>query len=245
MIEFIILIKKFPDLALKIFDSGSVNDGQIEKDCRDFKSTKLTTYKGEETQFINNCKKTVNYLDKIKEVEPSKTEYFKYINYWLYDTLKDMDPFPYKELLDTFYTKITKFKDYQTYKKPINAEIYKGLKELYDLYEHLKTYKTESTGSSSISCNHGDKCAELYESYVGKCKWVYNPDYCSSLKKFRDEYETHRTNENKCLKSMKYLTTVGYNPEAHFLIAIFAMSIITFVFIYFYKVCNSTILNIF
>ncbi|KMZ86083.1 hypothetical protein PVBG_05482 [Plasmodium vivax Brazil I] len=169
----------------------------------------------------------------------------KYINYWLYDTIKDKNPFSSDELLNAFYNKITKISDCQTYKKHIEKEVYNELKELYNLHEHLFKYKNESTGRQEKKCDHAKNGAELYESCVVKCKWGYNPDYCTSLEKFRKVYEKRMTQDQKCLDIMQTLTPVGHNPVANFLNVTLAMSIITFVFIYFYKVCNNTILNIF
>ncbi|KMZ96133.1 hypothetical protein PVNG_06029 [Plasmodium vivax North Korean] len=237
-------VDQFPDLASKIHESGNVTDGTNKQNCEAFKNSKLSTHDGKEKDFINKCTKIVNYNDKVAVEESSKTAYFEYINYWLYDRLNDVNQFSHKELLDDFYNKIEKFSNCKTYKKYINEEIYNELNELYKLHEHLFKYKKGLTESSSDYCVHAKEGAELYESRASKCKWN-SYDYCSSLKQFRDEYEKYRSTDTKCSDHMQYLTPVGYNPEAYFLNATLAMSIITFVFIYFYKVCNYTILKIF
>ncbi|SCA60654.1 Plasmodium vivax Vir protein, putative [Plasmodium vivax] len=238
-------VDRFPDFDSKILVSQVVNDREIKEQCEAFSESKLNTY-GDKPQFIDKCKKIVKHLEDNKSNQEYKPAFCTYINYWLYDTLKDKVRFSSDELLDEFYDKIKKLNDCQTYKKYINEEIYNDLKELYELYEYLIKYKTESEQEQKQTCDKGDKCAYLYESYVVKCRWVYNPDYCDSLEKFKKEYEGHSSKkENKCSVSMQYLTPVGYNPVANFLNVTLAMSIITFVFIYFYKVCNNTILNIF
>ncbi|EDL42686.1 variable surface protein Vir1-like [Plasmodium vivax] len=210
-------VDQFPDLASKIFGSGNVTEGTNKKNCEAFNNSKLKTYNGKEKQFINKCTKIVNYIDNVGADVSAKPAYFKYVNYWLYDTLNDVNPFSYNELLDEFYNKIEKFRNCKTYKKYINEEIYNGFKELHKLYDHFNEYKTESIKETKPSCGKGDECADLYELYVRKCKWMHNPDYCSSLEKFKDEYDKYRIPKNKCLDSMKYLTPVGYNPVANFL----------------------------
>ncbi|SCA82144.1 hypothetical protein, conserved [Plasmodium vivax] len=197
-------VDKFPDFASKIPESQIVSGSEIRTNCETFK--KSTTYQGNETEFINKCTNIVNYIDTVKLDVSSIPAYFKYINYWFYDTLKDIDPFLSNDLLNSFYNKISKLSDYQSHKKPIKKEIYNELKDLYNLHEHLIKYKKDSTLESKPSCDDGDKGAELYESYVVKCKWMQNYDYCNSLKKFREEYEKHSSQENKCLVKMQYLT---------------------------------------
>ncbi|KMZ89614.1 hypothetical protein PVMG_06071 [Plasmodium vivax Mauritania I] len=233
---------QFPDFASKIPESQDVSDSEIKTQCEAFRDSKLTTYV-DKSQFVNKCINFVNYFNTIKENVLSKPAFCEYINYWLYDTLKDKVSSSSSELLNEFYRKITKLNDCKNYKKYINEEIYNELNELYKLYEHLIKYKNVSAPGQEKNCDHAEEGAKLYELYVRNCRWVNNPDYCSSLEKFKNEYENIRSEDTKCINSMQYLTPVGHNPVANFLNATLAMSIITFVFIYFYNVCNKTILK--
>ncbi|SCA60333.1 Plasmodium vivax Vir protein, putative [Plasmodium vivax] len=199
-------VDQFPEFASKILESQDITDIQFKKPCEDFRDSKLTTYNGDKPQFIKECTKIVKYLEDNKSNANFKPAFCKYINYWLYDTLEKMDPFSSNALLDAFYSNIGKLNICQTYKNHIEKEIYDDLKELYNLHEHLIKYKKESKQAQDDSCVHAKNGAELYESHVDKCKWMHNYGYCSSLKKFRDVYENHRTEENKCSVNMQYLT---------------------------------------
>ncbi|SCA59730.1 Plasmodium vivax Vir protein, putative [Plasmodium vivax] len=158
-------VEKFPEFASKFPESSVVSGSQNETDCKSFESLKLTEYKGNKPQFIDKCTKIIKYLEDHKGEFDFKPAFCKYINYWLYDTLKDMDPFSSDALLKEFYSKIRNLNVCQAYKKHMNKEIYNGFKELHKLYEHFNNYKTESIKSGSINCNHGDECVNLYESH--------------------------------------------------------------------------------
>ncbi|CAI7719860.1 Plasmodium vivax Vir protein, putative [Plasmodium vivax] len=230
-------VYRFPQFESDISGIVDRSSDAYKGDCQKFTGNKLNSYDDIKGTFPNKCAKIVHHLEAKKVENDFKPAFCKYINYWLYDTLKDIDSFSKKnELLNAFYDTIGNLNVCQDYKKHIDKDIYIELNELYKLHEHLIKYKKGSTPEQQNYCNHAKEGAELYESHVrNKCRWVYNPDYCSSLEKFKNEYENHRSTDTKCLESMKYLTPVGYNPEAYFLIATFAMSIISFVFIYFYK----------
>ncbi|KMZ88706.1 hypothetical protein PVBG_05562 [Plasmodium vivax Brazil I] len=239
-------VNEFPKFESEVSAIPDNSISSYQSDCQSFIDDKLSSYSDIKDAFLNRCAKIVKHLEDKKSTPEFKPAFCKYINYWLYDTLKDKNPFSSDTLLNAFYDKIKKISDCKTYKKHIDKEVYDELTELYKLHDHLIKYKKESIKGQGYSCKDGDEGANLYESYVVKCRWMYNPDYCTSLENFKKGYEEHSSNEDKkCSVKMQYLTPVGYNPEAHFLIAIFAMSIIAFVFIYFYKVCNNTILNIF
>ncbi|SCA59697.1 hypothetical protein, conserved [Plasmodium vivax] len=155
-------VNEFPKFESEVSAIPDNSISSYQSDCQSFIDDKLSSYSDIKDAFLNRCAKIVKHLEDKKSTPEFKPAFCKYINYWLYDTLKDKNPFSSDTLLNAFYDKIKKISDCKTYKKHIDKEVYDELTELYKLHDHLIKYKKESIkgqGYEEHSSNEDKKCS--------------------------------------------------------------------------------------
>ncbi|SCA59626.1 Plasmodium vivax Vir protein, putative [Plasmodium vivax] len=191
-------VNKFPEFN-SIISNNEITEGSADDtECKSFKENKLREYTDLNKSFIDTCSEIAGRHDKIiKKAKTSEIALCIYINYWIYDTLKSIDKFSHKELLNNFYKNIENLNFCRMYKTPIEEDIYDELKELYDLYDHFIMFKKESNENIDGSCQKAENFLQLYEKSAGKCKRNYNNYYCWELIKIRAEYEHNRVHAKR------------------------------------------------
>ncbi|VUZ99767.1 PIR protein [Plasmodium vivax] len=228
-------VNKFPEF--KSIISAKVENGTAsnETNCKSFKE-ELTGYNDENNLLVNTCTAIAkHHQDIINEAKSYQIALCKYINYWIYDTLKLMPKFSHRELLNNFYEKIDKLNFCKPYRNSIDKRTYDELKELYNMYEPYINFKKESSENGNGSCEDAEKFFELYEQYAGKCKPKHNTRFCWELIKIGVDYEHHMTKATKCTDKMKRLTPIGNDILSSVLVRFAVLSLMAFVFLYLFN----------
>ncbi|CAG9480122.1 unnamed protein product [Plasmodium vivax] len=231
-------VSKFPVIYSIIDKNNDVTVGKNTSNCESFKADKLSNYHSA-VEFTKLCAKTAeNQKVIVNDPNFSEAAYCEYINYWIYDTLKSLDPFNYSSLLDKFYEKLDNLKDCKKYNRDISPEMHKKLKDLYEMYDDFNKFKKESLDNLIGTCNYGITCVEKYNKYVKKCKRYYKNGLCMNLIYFKYEYDDHIkniTNISKCKHKIKNLEPIKSDLAAIISLSFVLMTLISFILLYLYK----------
>ncbi|KMZ96419.1 hypothetical protein PVNG_05954 [Plasmodium vivax North Korean] len=239
-------VNKFPEFNTIISGKEINSRGSDNGKCKSFKDVELIAYSDPNNSFTDTCKKIAEHHQEIiNKAKSSQIALCKYINYWIYDTLKSMPKFSHKKLLNKFYEKIKKLDFCKPYRNSIDKRTYDELKELYNMYEPYIKFKKKSSKNGNGSCEEAQKFLELYEKYAGKCKTKHNNHFCWELIKIGVDYEQHMTHATKCTDKMKHLTPIGNDIVSSVVVRLVVMSLMAFVFLFLFNVSNKTVLNIY
>ncbi|SBT33142.1 PIR Superfamily Protein [Plasmodium ovale wallikeri] len=205
-------------VLLKYKDIFEKNTTGTDQDHTDFCTQFITKITSGSDNYLDPCLKVLKWLNYSKEEAnmPHKSEHCKYLNYWLRDTLKNIEYNEYKT--SEFYKKMESEKKNYTSLFNICKEeiqdiddlIFKNIKSLYQLYTIFNTFKINHLNSINNYCIYGKMCVQLYSEYGNSCSVDnINEAFCKQLLNFKEEYNGFMEPHNICSEVQKTLPNPG------------------------------------
>ncbi|SBT73599.1 PIR protein [Plasmodium ovale] len=176
----------------KKLDSYKDDDDIHMSGCEKFTNAHLKDPDGGAPKLCNISVSFLNDLKKKKNDSFYQENGCKYLYYWLHDeisggkTLEDT-LVVYKTLNDIFNDKNDGSNMFDNYINQMNNDIYHKIKKIIHIYNEFNNFEKQvMPPSSQKKCT--SECVTLFTNSASECRKAYDYDYCSKLKKFRDQY---------------------------------------------------------
>lgn len=134
------------------------------------------------------------------------------MNYWLKGQIKHITDNEYNTsnfyliLKSKYPNNLYKIDTCENEIKDINVILFQNIQKLYNLYDNLNQYISNSIYDDKRHCVNANKCVELYESLVIQCNPKIDSAICGELKNFKNHYNEQMRSDSICTEVKKILS---------------------------------------
>ncbi|KMZ95979.1 hypothetical protein PVNG_02828 [Plasmodium vivax North Korean] len=192
-------------------------------------------------EYVEHCKKAVQYINVLEEKFASKIGGCKYITFWAHSTVLKINSV--KLDMSTFYEKLIEvYADFfnketcNNYIEDLDDNKFQKLKTLGELYENFEKLKKKDRYTGD-KCTCASECVKIYMKEFTNCEKENNAPFCEELEKFSEKYNDFMKNETKC-QVQKILPSTKKADIKVILFPVATLMVTSFMLYFLFKVTN-------